>query len=475
MAKRGRVSMVFDAETAAFVNKVVRSKDEIGRLEKKLADMQNRVQSAGRGGKRAFDDWTRSAVGLVTKLGGLAMIIAGIRKALRSLEEERKRAAQGTEERAGYLGRLLQLSGGRRSEKERMFAGVKATQLEGGVGADAAEHLQFVLESVGATHMRKRYADATALRMFRDPGAVAESVASMRRAFTPKEAGTHRQLLNKALFAAGKSKVGLSQFGPALLNAAQQLRQIGTSDEEAMAVMSALTMTTKSPEVAAEQIKAIADVGIKRAGKLKPGAGLLDIVGKIRGMDLQPERLRKFLGTSQATTGYLNILLNQERIADLQAGITREGAAGAGEGLLARSLRVGWQDPVLSAAADKRKAEQRAKLNEERRGIERLQWERTERQLAAGMSDRWFGARLASSVFRGAASLVGVSPEATALHHAEMFGLPEGGLTLAGSEFTQDAINKLNAAADNLGRGAAAHRAAQDSANLGAAVDSHVE
>ena len=306
----GRITVQLTGDEA----RLLKSLDKVVQKEKDLAKAAEKTgQKSAAASKKAKAGHAEQSISIkqvIDQYVTAAAAIGVMTKALRTMHEERKKAATEVVQGAGAVGQLGQLTGGDPAEMRRMVNELKKTMREEGLTRTAAAELQFALESGGLASKRELFASLAPLTK-RQPGGVALGVATLRNALG-QEAGTPEEILNKLLAASAVSQTTLGQFAPTATIAAQGQRQLGGTTSELLAVLAQLTQATKSPEAAGTQVSsfitALTGTGLKGKGfDVTKITGIMQAVQAISDLNIPKEELQSVLGNVRAKRGFLAI------------------------------------------------------------------------------------------------------------------------------------------------------------------------
>ncbi|MGE3182601.1 MAG: hypothetical protein AB7N71_13295 [Phycisphaerae bacterium] len=297
--------------------------NSMNRVIVKQSEMEDKFRKVGKSGTSAMgsiDTQTRnlgsSLKNATAGFGVLAASIGAMTAALRAAIEQGDLAGKrlmGVEESRRLLTQVANTPG----EYRAFVAKSKALQSSTGIDEKTINQIIFDAQSAGL------FSDIDLLMSLKDigldPTAGIRATSILQREFGgagpgTTGAGTTRQIVNKLLAAAASSPVGASEIATAAATATTPFASIGGSDEELLALLSVFATTTKSPEIAADRIKALSqNVGNRRA-RIRGADNLsglallealpdLEAAGNLRSESGKVQTLNEFLGDAGAIEG----------------------------------------------------------------------------------------------------------------------------------------------------------------------------
>ena len=305
-------------------------------------------------GAAALGKITAITGGLFTAGGAIAAVTAQLREFVR----ERDEAADRTLRSRRGLAQLSQLFAGDEAgfkgslEEARQFFGTGAVADEGEAGG-----IVFNLMSAGADkESRDLFRQLAAAGTIAEPGAAAEAAAAIRSAMGQDQTGSFRDVLNKALVAAGPGSSTLEQLLVGAAKAGPGGRFLGVSDEEVMAATGVLSKPFASASIGGERLAALFR-SFERAG-LK--GSLSDMLTATQARLDKGEEWKDIFETrdQEAVDAFRNLMLNRGDLAAL----TRDVAAAPGRNVVDAAMRVTETDPVLESARTRQAVTQRSDL-----------------------------------------------------------------------------------------------------------------
>ena len=301
---RSAVDYVLTGEAQSVIAELRKISQQLGRNEAQMrrvaqTSRQSKQQAAdaGKAGANSFRQMGQAAMAAVGMVGGLT-------KAFSDLQTAQANAAAKARESVTETGKLAQLAAGQPEYYKWLMGRVEASMEEVGMSRTMAAQMQFALESLGLQQHRRMFAGLYGVA---DPLQLAEGIGTFQAAFGKREAGGAREILNKLLAASGVTKPTIAQLAPAAAMAAPSFQQIGATDEELLATLAIVSRTTPTADVAATQLRALADVmaqkGIEDQGFI---AGLRQLEAQTAGMTCA-ERITYF-GRKEARMGFANVM-----------------------------------------------------------------------------------------------------------------------------------------------------------------------
>jgi len=392
-----------DQETHARAMK--RAGDEYDRLEKG-------AQKAGGAMKTAFGP---ELLGVVKNLAGsflsVGSAIAGIKGHLDEIHQRSQDLAtkqQVAERPTAMLAQLAETPEDMKrmvAQRDELFASGAAPTLE------AASQYVFSIYSAGAEKEFDLFKDLGKTALVQDPDKIAKAGRTLQAAMGVEEAGTYRQLVSKAIAAAGPSPTEADEILEAAAQSGTGAKALGLTDEELLAATGIVSEAaggaalggTKMASLmrSLQKIRAgktggeegesvpISDIyggeagaegpdvdftgwgGLKGFGK--PKAPKLDLAGKdlmgmvraVEAAKLDDATLFKLFGRQEAVDAYRLLVQNaggyQKLLEDVQRAQT--------EDRVARQLRIAETVPEIGAARELRIAKAGADVEESPAGL----------------------------------------------------------------------------------------------------------
>lgn len=375
-----------------------RSLQKIINQQDKMGEGFRKVQGAGDFAAKkltsGFESANASMLRWVGTLGSAATAVGALTKAIGDLRDIEDQAGKSLEASAPGKRLFLQLAS---TEGELAALNKHADDLRArGMVTAAAQDVVFKARSAGMNldEVMPLLGDLTEIGF--QPQTAIEAALKFQGAFGgagrgAAGAGSFRDIVNKLLAGAATSPVSASEMARVGSIVSSTFASIGGQDEELVAALSQMSNITKTPETAAERLKAVsAQVAIKR--NLLPASlrdkSALDVIAALPALaesgDLfleedrprrrgerrakrEPVSLEKFLGSVEAVEGARLIATHREAIAGIEANIrAAESGTGTGGDLLGGRLALGRRQPDLVATKRKEVTERLLELERER-------------------------------------------------------------------------------------------------------------
>lgn len=279
-----------------------------GRLTLEQAQQQalrygQRLERVNSAGKEAFD--VSRLVNYAAGFSGPAAAARMLLGLLQSIRQEQQQIAQKQMTDAETRAQLVQLAGGNRAKRDRLFAASDQTFREGFVRDRVqSNQLTFELDSAGLMNDRQFFSQ---LSLVDDSAVLAKSTGLIQSGFSGGDAtGGSQQIISKAIAGAlPATGVSASDIAEGVSIAAESAKAFGLTDEETFAAVSRIAQTTGSGREAGTRLKRMLS-SLSRQGLADQlqGQGLEAIIGNVGGRGLSQEGLTKFLGSSEAFQAY---------------------------------------------------------------------------------------------------------------------------------------------------------------------------
>jgi len=313
--------------------KMVQGFMQLQNRSKALEDQTRRLNAAAREGAQNAGQETGKWRGMVTGLSaGYAALKVGIdaaKGAMADLNAERERAAQAGKESYTGMGQLGQLASNAEDLRRMRDAARTSMREEGMTRADAGG-LQFDLESAGKAPLRGFYAS---MHRLADSRKMVASVTRLQQAMGEQETGGDIQVMDKFIATSARTQATIEQLAASAATSGRKTRQVGTSDEELLAI-TGVGARSEDPQRVATQLRAFASSMIRsrripESGGLMAGAAALQQYGWSKRQTLQE------LGSEEAYAGYLLMTDQADAIRELEQElrvVDRRAAAATGMG-----------------------------------------------------------------------------------------------------------------------------------------------
>jgi hypothetical protein len=252
-----QIAVEMTGEEAQLIKSLGRTIREQERLIKSLRDVgKTSRDSFGSRALAELRDFAGGIVGIAAALGTAHRVLSAVAAQADKLGESLRAQEDG-------LKRLSQVSG---SKEEYMLLETLAKKIAVGEGlkggVNAAANFVFQAKSQG---LMGDLGFLAKTGRFADPEVLTTAVGKFKSAFGEQEAGSAEQLVSKFITAASASDVTVDDIARTAVVAAQGARRVGSGDEELLAVLSALSPAFKSPQTAADRIRALTTVLAKGA------------------------------------------------------------------------------------------------------------------------------------------------------------------------------------------------------------------
>lgn len=290
--------------------------------------------------------------------------------ALRYVQQETEKAKGSQDALVDQRRALVQVASDE-GDLQQMIARADAAAAKFGVARETAYQVMFQARSEG---FETQYEDVMRFAPVVAPTSAAGVAGQVPGLFKQTEALTSEQAISGTLLAAQQSRLSFEEIARAMPQAAEGMAIAKGSFAETAGVLSVLASRFKSGETAADRIKAFTTkLGISEEFG---GRGLVGGFEALQAADA--ETRAEFLGDSNELNAVFQILSEElptvkARIAAVASEVKT--AAGGGESLAERQVRVALSDPA-----------ERARIERMRAGIEREQ--ANERQFAEAGSLR---------------------------------------------------------------------------------------
>lgn len=347
-----------DAKARAQIDKFLRDfEGQAQRTEQKAGGIAGAFDKAG----KASQNFVTSSIAGMASLGGAVGLVIAALKEQEALQERAKQSLLATEDTRRQF---LQLGGGADVIRNRINTGQEIARIRG-IDENVANRFLFSMISAGQEDQAKELSEVFNLGAGSEN--IATGAATITSAFGKQESGTMRGIVNKLLVAAKDSQVTAGAFAPAITEVAPIASQIGTSDEETMAIVAQLTNVTGDAGKAATQAKGLA-VAIQRLqekGELDANQGILGNLAQIQELGLGNV---VGLGSQEAASGFASIMKMQPQIGASIASIRAAEAATGGAGdFLSTTLAEGAKaDSTLAKTLEQRQSD--IELDQTKRG-----------------------------------------------------------------------------------------------------------
>lgn len=262
-----------------------------------LRRTKERYQTAGRAGQQATGP---QALGQLKSMAAgwlsVGTLIAGATKALNDHYEKLNEVVEKQREAAPYVGMLAQLTGGD-PKKQAALERAAVKIYKGGGARSEAEAMQVAFQLQSA-NMLESAEFMTRARVIAGPEGISGLIGKagkLQAAFGKAETGTAKQILSKAVAAAGPvTDVGMMDILQATAKAGGAGKAMELSDEELFAMVSLTSQVYKPEEAATGVARMLDQLAVKRP-ELK-GKSAQEIVRTLQGEQLSAKQQQKLLG-----------------------------------------------------------------------------------------------------------------------------------------------------------------------------------
>lgn len=320
----------------AAVVKIGREYETSSRAAKKAADAGDRAY-----GPNASQSLLSFASQLGTVLGPIALIRAGWDDVVQAKE----RAFEVNREARFSSGQLRQLANTqaeyddlRSKQKELFTSGATKTLEQAGL-------VVFDITSSGLMNddAFKIFKELGQTGTIKDLSSFSQAITRMSSAFGEGETGSTKAIISKAFSASEFSSANVPQLLTATATVGPIASMLGLSDEETLAGVTALSKTSTAME-GATSLKALLFSTAEKEGF--EGLSLVERVQKLRGMNMSPGDMKKYLGRKEGVRAYADLLKTGDVYDAALQGVTRANVDTA-----AVDRKIAFRDPITRAAA----------------------------------------------------------------------------------------------------------------------------
>ncbi len=364
----GQVRMTFTAEDAQAVRAFMNVENRQEALRRKQATVAQDSQRMTKRGSQGMAGWARKIAGAATAYFGVSAAMREMRQAYRGMIQRREEAMKSREREFDSMRALGQIS--RDAEHlAQMSADIEDTMTGWGIDRQAATDLQFLLESIGDTHLREFYADLEAIVPEIDE--MAQSVGKVQRALGRDLVGEADAVIDMFLQAGRVSDTTIDEIARGAVRAAGGVKDIGAGIEELLASMAIMGAGEDSMERVATRIVAIGRAA-ERHDELPTERGLRGVMEAAMEMEQRGVDMTTVFTETRALQGYRLMRDNFMDIAAvtddiIAARAAAEGTGAAIAGPLARA-QVEVLRELFHEQFERRKQEQRLEAARARRG-----------------------------------------------------------------------------------------------------------
>jgi len=351
------------AELSELVNKGRLAKDQAAIAARRYRDQLERVTRAG---KDAFGSSAVTQIrNYALQFTALSRGVGVVADALRQIQQENERLAQGRKAaRSGY-GALAQLAATRENPQaaKRALDAEAETAYASGAFADenAAALAVFSYHSASLNRRDRRFAtELQRTGVMSDVGGAATAYNAMRTALGEKEVGGFEEFMSKALRASAAAPAQATEIPIAAGSAAGSAQSLGLTrpDEFLMAATAIAASKTGNAGQGGTQIAAFLK-SVEKAGLDTKGRSGVELVEMIAAMPESEQGFGGVLGDrAEAIAGFRTLRDNIDQLRELESGVD----ASQREGLARTSLDLAMQSMSQRAAVGRAAAEARRDL-----------------------------------------------------------------------------------------------------------------
>lgn len=343
----------------------------------KMADVGEVTQRSAEKGEAGLG---RMATALKTGVAAAATVAIGAIAELSNAAEEAARKVEQSAQAVGQLGQLGSLSANRKEAEAFLAAGGAENLGQAASIVGAGKSAGLTKEDMGIVLQLQQ------ARLVEDIGQTIKGTVAIQNAMGRQEAGSFAQLLAKGVAAQNAEGVtaNMEQLIQASAGAGVFGQQQGLRDEEVLAAVTRVSQVTRTADTAGERVSAFL-----RATSTKDelrGKSLQDTLGAIRGMNLAPADLQKYLGSSEAMQAFGILSSDPGKLSAITTSIDKANTQ-ASE-IIGRQVADNLADPTLSADLARRTAVGSQEVASQQSGRDRMAVDSilklTEAQLLSG-------------------------------------------------------------------------------------------
>jgi len=331
-------------------------------------DTGNKMKTAGDQGSKAFGD---GAVGKLAQFAagfvGISAVVSTVTQLLNDMAQTAEEAATKAKESVIGAGTLAQLAASPEEFKALLAEG--RTAYASGVGRSETEamDLMYQLQSAGFSKQDKDLMNRMAGVGYLKTGDVTEMVGAIKgfgASMGIKETGSVRDLVNKAIGAAGTTSASPAAMLIGGAKATGAAAALGLSDEELWAAMGITTAKVVDPRIAGTQINAfLSKVAADEEFEGK-GMSLKQIIETIQAKNLKRADLELLTGGIRGIKGYEAVATSmgdyEALLADVQAAQAKDP--------LTEQLKFYQADPKIKYALGATAAAHEAEMSRDKLG-----------------------------------------------------------------------------------------------------------
>ena len=396
----GKVTMVFDAETAKAVGAFMQIENKQKDLEARAAALAAKTGDHHDKAKKGANDWASGLGPVIAGYVSVGAVIGVATSALRDMAAEREKAGQGRMEHRTGMSALAMIAGGNADQFRADLEAGAALARGAGKPENEGLKLRALQRSLGLEG--ESAAVSQLMLLSENPPAAVEQIEMLRRAYGAQS--SFAATADKVMFAAARTGAAPEELAGLMTKPAAAARAAGVSEDEALALVTQLS-TAQQPRTAAARVEAL----MKGLAKVGGTGTLMERVDKLAARGMSPAALDKLLGPEAA-----NVLpFIQENRAPIGALISElQGGAAVGALGKAASIMTTVQPAagVITLAQAREAADQAV---EDKLGPPHLEWKKIraraetyEIEHGVGAFERWMSRRLA-----GMMEFFGESPE----------------------------------------------------------------
>ena len=330
------------------------SEDEYRRALEKTTE---EYEEAERASREAHDD--NRVKSMVAAMGALGAAGATVVSFLEKEVHLRREAAEVLKEAAPGLGLGVSIA----NTPEELEDFKRKSQLIFGSGATGtlqeAEELEFMIRSANATKDRELITRMAAVQLLPDLKGTQKGFELLRNAFagSGEDVGTFAEAVSKAVLLAGPTTGTPDEILKAAAQAASSAKLLQTTDEELLS-LTALVGRSTGLENAGDKVKEL--LKTLALNEEFVGQPVAETLRNIRGRQLPPADLKKFLGGDQALVAFSAVV---DRIEDLERNV-QDSIGAALQVRVNEKLRIAELDPDIRNTIFERRERAQASIEE---------------------------------------------------------------------------------------------------------------
>jgi len=327
-------------------------------MEKRIDALQHKLkmtsQASRKMGKDGASGFQSAAHWLGSYTAGFASLSAAVAAANRVLMENKRirdEAAQRGKDAVPGLSKLTQIASSPEHHLQ-LIADAERMQARGiGKSLNEAADFIFAMESANVRGAdRETIAGLAANQVIGDAAEFTGVLKSLQVAIGKMETGSLTDIASKAFAASGHAAATVEQLLDAASKGGTGAATLGMRDEEVLAATAILSNASSAPE-AATQVKALLQ-SLQNQGGFK-GSDFQGTLQNIAGKGMTDQKLNKFFGSSQATSGFRVLMGNME---DYQRALSDIDTAAA-RNLATTKISMPGMVPQIAAGLESNRAQ----------------------------------------------------------------------------------------------------------------------